>query len=74
MATLAEAVQIALPAGASPDGQSELAAFTKPVSAPLKRTEGVMLGSSNTRNVKQAIAMASAHSPLGRVVNQVWRV
>ena len=45
MATLAEAVQIALPAGASPDGASELAALTRPASAPAKRTEGVMLGS-----------------------------
>ena len=45
MATLAEAAQIALPAGASPDGASELAAFTKPTSAPAKRTEGVILGS-----------------------------
>lgn len=45
MATLADASQIGLPAGASPDGASELAAFTKPTSAPAKRTEGVMLGS-----------------------------
>ena len=45
MATLAEAVQITLPTDASPDGTSELAAFTEPASAPLKRTEGVMLGS-----------------------------
>jgi arylsulfatase A-like enzyme len=45
MATLADAAQITLPAGASPDGASELAAFTKPASAPAKRTEGVMLGS-----------------------------
>ena len=45
MATLAEAAQIALPAVASPDGASELAAFTKPASAPAKRTEGVTLGS-----------------------------
>ncbi len=45
MATLAEAAQIALPAGGSPDGTSELAAFTQPASAPAKRTEGVILGS-----------------------------
>ncbi len=45
MATLAEAVHIALPPGASPDGASEFVAFTKPASAPVKRTEGVMLGS-----------------------------
>ena len=45
MATLADAAQITLPTGASPDGVSELAAFTKPASAPAKRTEGVMLGS-----------------------------
>ena len=45
MSTLAEAAQIALPAGASPDGATELAAFTKPASAPAKRTEGVIQGS-----------------------------
>ncbi len=45
MATLAEAAQITVPAGASPDGASELAAFTKPAAAPTKRTEGVIQGS-----------------------------
>ena len=45
MATLADASQIALPAGASPDGASELAAFIKPASAAAKRTEGVIFGS-----------------------------
>lgn len=45
MATLAEAAQIPLPSGASPDGASELAAFLKPASTPAKRTEGVILGS-----------------------------
>lgn len=45
MATLAEAAKITLPAGASPDGASELAAFTKPSTAPVKRTEGIIFGS-----------------------------
>ena len=42
MATLAEAIGIALPAGASPDGSSELAAFVSPTSAPAKRIEGLV--------------------------------
>ena len=42
MATLAEAVQVAMPAGASPDGSSELDAFLHPASAPVKRTEGLI--------------------------------
>ena len=45
MATLAEAVEVPLPPKASPDGASELASFLNPDSAPVKRTEGVMLGS-----------------------------
>jgi arylsulfatase A len=45
MATLAEATQIAMPPGASPDGFSELEAFTEPSTTQPKRTEGVMLGS-----------------------------
>ena len=52
MATLAEAAQIALPAAASPDGASELAAFTKPASALAKRTEGV-IQSSGTYVLRQ---------------------
>ena len=44
MATLAEAAGIPLPAGASQDGASELAAFTDPLHAPAKRTEAVFLG------------------------------
>ena len=43
MATLAEAAGVALPSGASPDGASELAAFTNPES-PANRTEGVIQG------------------------------
>ena len=42
MATLAEATQIVLPAGASPDGSSELSAFVKPDTASMKRTEGLV--------------------------------
>ncbi len=42
MATLADATQIVLPAGASPDGSSELAAFINPDTAPVKRTEGLV--------------------------------
>ncbi len=44
MATLAEAVGAKLPDGASPDGASELAAFTDPAHAPVKRTEASFLG------------------------------
>ena len=44
MATLAEAVGVKLPDGASPDGASELAAFTDPAHAPVKRTEASFLG------------------------------
>ncbi|MBA3353216.1 MAG: arylsulfatase [Blastocatellia bacterium] len=44
MATLAEAAQITMPAGASPDGASELAAFTRPETAPAKRNEAAFLG------------------------------
>ena len=33
-----------MPEGASPDGASELAAFTDPVNAPVKRTETLFLG------------------------------
>ena len=45
MATLADAAQIPLPANVSPDGASELSAFIKPDSAPVKRKEGVIFGS-----------------------------
>lgn len=44
MATLAEAAGVALPEGASPDGASDLAAWTDPARAPAKRTEAVFLG------------------------------
>jgi arylsulfatase A len=44
MATLAEAAGIAMPDGASPDGASELAAFTDPANAPARRTEAVFQG------------------------------
>jgi arylsulfatase A-like enzyme len=44
MATLAEAAGVKLPEGASPDGASELAAFTAPAHAPVQRTEASFLG------------------------------
>jgi arylsulfatase A-like enzyme len=44
MATLAEAAGVAVPAGASPDGASELAAFLDPAGAPAKRAETLFLG------------------------------
>ena len=44
MATLAEAAGVPLPPGASPDGASDLAAFTDPTHAPAKRTEALFLG------------------------------
>ena len=44
MATLAEAAGIPMPAGASPDGASEWAAFLDPAGAPVKRKEAVFLG------------------------------
>ncbi len=44
MATLAEAADVKLPDGASPDGASELSAFTDPVRTPGKRTETLFLG------------------------------
>jgi len=46
MATFAEAAGVKLPDGASPDGASELAAFTDPARAPVKRTEASFLGTS----------------------------
>lgn len=44
MATVAEAAGVALPPGASPDGAGDLAAFTDPARAPVKRTEALFLG------------------------------
>jgi arylsulfatase A-like enzyme len=44
MATLADAAGVPLPSGASPDGTSDLAAFTDPANAPAKRTEALFLG------------------------------
>jgi arylsulfatase A-like enzyme len=44
MATLADAAGVALPAGASPDGHSELAAFRDPDKSPPARTEAVLHG------------------------------
>ncbi len=44
MATLAEAAGIELPPGASPDGTSDLAAFTDPERAPANRTEALLQG------------------------------
>ena len=46
MATFAEALGITLPAGASPDGASEWAAFTDPAKAPAHRAETVFLGTA----------------------------
>ncbi len=46
MATIAAAANIALPAGASPDGKSELDAFLQPTTAPAKRTEAVLQGTN----------------------------
>jgi arylsulfatase A-like enzyme len=46
MATLAAAARIPLPAGASPDGSSELAAFLDPAGAPAKRREAVLQGTT----------------------------
>lgn len=46
MATLTEVAGIAMPAGASPDGASELAAFLAPETVPAKRTEGVLQGTT----------------------------
>lgn len=46
MATLARAAGVAMPAGASPDGEDELAAFTGPVDAPDRRTETLFLGTA----------------------------
>lgn len=44
MATFAEAAGVAMPAGASPDGASELAALLDPVHAPATCAETVLLG------------------------------
>lgn len=44
MATLAEAADVPLPPGASPDGTSDLAALTDPAHAPARRTETLFLG------------------------------
>jgi len=48
MATFAEAAGIALPAGASPDGASDLAAFLDPAGAPAERRETIFLGTGGT--------------------------
>ena len=44
MATFAEVAGVAMPAGASPDGASDLAGFLDPAHAAAKRTEAVFLG------------------------------
>lgn len=44
MATIAEAAEIEMPEGASPDGMSQLAAFTSPASSPVTRREAVLHG------------------------------
>ena len=44
IATLTDLAGAALPAGASPDGASEKSSFLDPVSAPVKRTEGMHHG------------------------------
>jgi len=46
MVTLAEAAGVPMPAGASPDGCGDLAAFTDPIHSPAKRTEAVFLGTA----------------------------
>lgn len=46
MATFAELAHIPMPAGASPDGASDLAAFLDPAHSPTKRTEAVFLGTA----------------------------
>ena len=50
MATIAEAAGVTMPEGASPDGASELTAFTSPEHAPVKRTEALFLGIGVTGN------------------------
>ncbi len=47
MATIGEAARIDMPAGASPDGAGELAAFTRPEKAPSKRKETAFLGTKS---------------------------
>jgi arylsulfatase A-like enzyme len=47
MATLVEACGLALPAGASPDGRSDLAAWRDPVQAPPGRTEAILHGTTS---------------------------
>lgn len=44
MSTLAEAAGATVPAGASPDGHSELAALLDPAKSPPKRTEAILHG------------------------------
>jgi arylsulfatase A len=46
MATLAEAAHIKMPKGASPDGTSELAAFTNAQKSPTKRKKTAFLGTA----------------------------
>jgi arylsulfatase A-like enzyme len=48
MATFAEAAGVAMPAGASPDGASDLAAFVDPAAAPATRRETIFLGTGGT--------------------------
>jgi arylsulfatase A-like enzyme len=47
MATLAEAAGVELPPGASPDGTSDLAAFSDPERAPAKRGEALFQGTGS---------------------------
>ena len=47
MATLAAAVGAAVPAGASPDGHSELAALLDPIKSPINRNEAILHGTGS---------------------------
>jgi arylsulfatase A len=47
MATLAAAAGATVPAGASPDGHSELAALLDPVKSPINRSEGILHGTAS---------------------------
>jgi arylsulfatase A-like enzyme len=47
MATLAAAAGAAVPAGASPDGHSELAALLDPIKSPINRNEAILHGTGS---------------------------
>ena len=80
MATFAEAAGIPVPAGASPDGASELGAFLDPAGSPVKRKEALFLGTGGhvlrlddwTYLPKQGSGGMTVQVPPGAPWGQPW--